>query len=41
MSENPIWDGLLDELGPLHGPVDADYVLLMSQAVLAMVERAP
>lgn len=37
----PIYDHLLAEVGPLIEDVDTDYVLLASQAVLAMVERAP
>lgn len=37
----PIYDQLVAELGPLFPAVDTDFVLLMSQAVLAMVERAP
>lgn len=41
MTENPIYDALLAEVGPLFETVDTDYVLLASQAVLAMAERAP
>lgn len=37
----PLWDELLADLGPIHGPVDTDYTLLVSQAVMAMAERAP
>lgn len=36
-----IYDDVLTELGPLFPTVDTDFVLLMSQAVLAMAERAP
>lgn len=38
---SPIYDEVLSVLGPLCDPVDTDYVLLVSQAVLAMAERAP
>lgn len=37
----PIHDEVLADLGPLCGPVDTDYVLLVSQAVLSMVELQP
>jgi hypothetical protein len=37
----PLFDELIADLGPLHEPVDTDYVLLVSQAVLALAERAP
>lgn len=37
----PVWDELVAELGPLHEPVDVDFVLLVSQAVLALAERQP
>lgn len=37
----PVHDAVLADLGPLCDPVDTDYVLLVSQAVLAMAERQP
>lgn len=37
----PIYDQLVAEFGPLFPEVDTDFVLLASQAVLAMAERAP
>lgn len=36
-----IFDQLVTELGPLYPPVDTEYVVLESQAVLALAERAP
>lgn len=41
MTQNPIYDQVLADRGPLFDPVDTDYVLLVSQAVMAMAERAP
>lgn len=35
----PIYSEVLAEFGPLLPSVDTDYVLLESQAVLAMAER--
>lgn len=37
----PIHDEVLAELGPLYADVDTDFVLLVSQAVMAMAERQP
>lgn len=37
----PMFDQLIADLGPLCDPVDTDYVLLVSQAVMAMTERQP
>lgn len=37
----PIYDQVVNVLGPLCAPVDTDFVLLVSQAVCALVERQP
>lgn len=41
MNDLPIYDEVLAQFGPLHEPVETDFVLLVSQAVLALVERQP
>lgn len=38
--ENPIWTALLGDLGPLYDPVDTEWTVLQSQAVMALAERA-
>lgn len=41
MSDTPIHDQVVADLGPLYGPVDTDYVVLVAQAVMGMVEGQP
>jgi hypothetical protein len=37
----PLYDQLIADLGPLYAPVDTEWTVLESQAVLAMAERQP
>lgn len=41
INATPIHDAVVARLGPLCDPVDTDYVLLVSQAVLALMEGSP
>lgn len=41
MSETPIHDQVVADLGPLYGPIDTEYTVLVAQAVMAMVEGQP